>query len=127
MIELAAEQIAAEAGANLLTPGAGAGGTRPARVVIDSREVGGGDLFVGLPGARVDGGEFAAGALAAGAWGVIVTPERAAGLIAGDPRRRPGLRGRRPIAGIAVAGPRLAPGDRLPDWSGSRAPPGRPR
>ena len=85
MIELAAEQIAAEAGANLLTPGAGAGGTRPARVVIDSREVGGGDLFVGLPGARVDGGEFAAGALAAGAWGVIVTPERAAGLIAGDP------------------------------------------
>jgi UDP-N-acetylmuramoyl-tripeptide--D-alanyl-D-alanine ligase len=89
MIELAAEQIAAEAGANLLTPGAGTGGTRPARVVIDSREVGGGDLFVGLPGARVDGGEFAAAALAAGAWGVIVTPERAAELIAvGSPAGR---------------------------------------
>ena len=31
-----------------------------------------GDLFVGLPGERVDGGSFAARALAAGAWGVVV-------------------------------------------------------
>ena len=85
MIELAAEQIAAEAGAQLLTGDADEGGTRPARVVIDSREVGAGDLFVGLPGERVDGGEFAAGALAAGAWGVVVTPARAAELVAGAP------------------------------------------
>jgi UDP-N-acetylmuramoyl-tripeptide--D-alanyl-D-alanine ligase len=32
-------------------------------------------LFVGLPGANVDGGSFAAEALAAGAWGVLVGPE----------------------------------------------------
>jgi glutamine amidotransferase len=32
----------------------------PSRVVIDSREVRPGDLFVGLPGRRHDGGEFAA-------------------------------------------------------------------
>jgi UDP-N-acetylmuramoyl-tripeptide--D-alanyl-D-alanine ligase len=49
----------------------------PDRVVIDSREAGPGALFVGLPGANVDGGEFAAAALAAGAWGVMVAPEHA--------------------------------------------------
>ncbi|MEA2250461.1 MAG: UDP-N-acetylmuramoyl-tripeptide--D-alanyl-D-alanine ligase, partial [Solirubrobacteraceae bacterium] len=36
-----------------------------------------GDLFVGLPGERVDGGRFAVQALAAGAWGVLVAPEHA--------------------------------------------------
>ena len=41
-------------------------------MVIDSREVGPGDLFVGLPGRALDGGRFAAQALAAGAWGVLV-------------------------------------------------------
>ena len=45
--------------------------------MIDSRAVGPGDLFVGLPGERVDGGAFAAAALEAGAWGVLVAPERA--------------------------------------------------
>jgi UDP-N-acetylmuramoyl-tripeptide--D-alanyl-D-alanine ligase len=49
----------------------------PLRVTIDSRGVGPGDLFVGLPGARVDGGRYAEQALAAGAWGVLVAPERA--------------------------------------------------
>ena len=44
-------------------------------MVIDSRQVQPGDLFIGLPGEQVDGGRFAAGALAAGAWGVLVTPE----------------------------------------------------
>ena len=44
--------------------------------MVDSRLVGPGDLFVGLPGARVDGGEFAATALEAGAWGVLVAPDR---------------------------------------------------
>ena len=34
-----------------------------------------GDLFVGLRGERADGGAFAAQALAAGAWGVLVAPE----------------------------------------------------
>jgi UDP-N-acetylmuramoyl-tripeptide--D-alanyl-D-alanine ligase len=40
--------------------------------VIDSRHAGPGDLFVGLPGERVDGGRFAAEVLGAGAWGVLV-------------------------------------------------------
>jgi UDP-N-acetylmuramoyl-tripeptide--D-alanyl-D-alanine ligase len=55
----------------------------PARVVIDSRAVAPGDLFVGLPGEHVDGGAFAAAALEAGAWGVLVAPERAADLPGG--------------------------------------------
>ena len=37
-----------------------------------------GDLFVGLRGEHHDGGAFATGALAAGAWGVLVGPEHAA-------------------------------------------------
>jgi UDP-N-acetylmuramoyl-tripeptide--D-alanyl-D-alanine ligase len=40
--------------------------------VIDSRHVGPGELFIGLPGERVDGGRFAADVLGAGAWGVLV-------------------------------------------------------
>ena len=44
------------------------------RVVIDSREVREGDLFVGLPGERFDGGEFGAAALRQGAWGILVRP-----------------------------------------------------
>jgi UDP-N-acetylmuramoyl-tripeptide--D-alanyl-D-alanine ligase len=84
-----AERIAAAAGAELVRAGPGG----PERVVIDSREAGPGDLFVGLTGSRADGGEFAAAALAAGAWGVLVTPARAARLeggavlAGGDPLR----------------------------------------
>jgi UDP-N-acetylmuramoyl-tripeptide--D-alanyl-D-alanine ligase len=69
------ERIAAEAGAELAR--GGAGGEGPRRAVIDSRDVGPGDLFVGLPGTRVDGGRFAAQALEAGAWGVLVASGRA--------------------------------------------------
>ena len=57
-----------------------ADGTGPEVVTIDSRSVGPGALFVGLPGANVDGGRFAAAALDAGAWGVLVTPQHAASL-----------------------------------------------
>jgi UDP-N-acetylmuramoyl-tripeptide--D-alanyl-D-alanine ligase len=49
----------------------------PDRVTIDSRAAGPGALFVGLPGANVDGGAFAAAALQAGAWGVLTTLEHA--------------------------------------------------
>ena len=42
------------------------------RAVIDSRLVEPGDLFVGLPGERVDGAEFAADAVRRGASGVLV-------------------------------------------------------
>ena len=48
--------------------------------MVDSRELCEGDLFVGLRGARADGGDFAKAALEAGAWGVVVREERAAGL-----------------------------------------------
>ena len=61
------------------------GGTGyPERAVADSRETRPGDLFFGLRGERTDGGEFAAGALEAGAWGAVVTPERARALAGGD-------------------------------------------
>src|SRR4051794_27412309 len=69
------EAVARAAGARLVAPAPHAAG--PARVVIDSREVGTGDLFVGLAGGNVDGGRFAPQALAAGAWGVLVEPGHA--------------------------------------------------
>jgi UDP-N-acetylmuramoyl-tripeptide--D-alanyl-D-alanine ligase len=62
-----------------------ASGTGPARVVIDSREVRDGDLFVGLPGSRSDGGDHAPEALARGAWGVLVAPESARAALAAQP------------------------------------------
>jgi UDP-N-acetylmuramoyl-tripeptide--D-alanyl-D-alanine ligase len=65
-------RIATAAEARLRAPGAP--GTGPARVVIDSRSTRAGDLFVGICGERVDGGAYAAAALAAGAWGVLVEP-----------------------------------------------------
>ena len=71
--------IADAAGARLVHSAEGA----PQRVVIDSRDVGPGDLFVGLAGSRSDGGQFAAGALEAGAWGVLVGESWAAGLSGG--------------------------------------------
>lgn len=72
------EQIAEAAGALLIgPPGGSVYRDGPDRVVIDSREAGPGALFVGLPGEHVDGGAFAAQALANGAWGVLVTPEHA--------------------------------------------------
>jgi UDP-N-acetylmuramoyl-tripeptide--D-alanyl-D-alanine ligase len=74
--------VAEAAGAELRSGTAEAG---PARAVIDSRSVQPGDLFVGLPGERVDGGAFARVALAAGAWGVLVAPQHADGLEAAGP------------------------------------------
>jgi UDP-N-acetylmuramoyl-tripeptide--D-alanyl-D-alanine ligase len=69
------DRVAQAAGARLVAPAPHASG--PARVVIDSRAVGAGDLFVGLTGGNVDGGRFAPQALASGAWGVLVGPEHA--------------------------------------------------
>jgi UDP-N-acetylmuramoyl-tripeptide--D-alanyl-D-alanine ligase len=51
---------------------------------VDSREVQSGELFVGLPGEHADGGEFAAGALAAGAWGALVAEDRGEQLARSD-------------------------------------------
>jgi len=69
------EQVARAAGARLVAPAPTA--TGPERVVIDSREAGSGALFVGLRGESLDGGRFAPQALAAGAWGVLTTPQHA--------------------------------------------------
>ena len=68
MITLDGERLAAAAGAEVLAHG-GDGG--PRRAEIDSRQVGEGDLFVGLQGENADGGQFAKAAVEAGAWGVI--------------------------------------------------------
>jgi UDP-N-acetylmuramoyl-tripeptide--D-alanyl-D-alanine ligase len=75
MKDWAPAQIAEAAGARLVQPAPDPSG--PRRITIDSRDVRAGDLFVGLPGDRVDGGGFAAQALAAGAWGVLVAPDHA--------------------------------------------------
>jgi len=80
MIELSPERIAEGAGATIAAAGQGG---RPERAVIDSREVGEGDLFFALQGERADGGEFATQALDAGAWGVVVDHARAR-LLTGD-------------------------------------------
>ncbi len=69
------ERIAEAAGARLLGPPPTAAG--PEWVTIDSRDAGPGALFVGLRGEHADGGAFAANALAAGAWGVLVAPDHA--------------------------------------------------
>jgi UDP-N-acetylmuramoyl-tripeptide--D-alanyl-D-alanine ligase len=66
------ERLASAAGAEVLASG-GEGG--PVRAVIDSRDVREGDLFVGLPGERLDGGEFGAEALRRGAWGILVATQ----------------------------------------------------
>jgi UDP-N-acetylmuramoyl-tripeptide--D-alanyl-D-alanine ligase len=78
-----AEQVAEAAGARLIAPAPAR--TGPEGVTIDSRAVGAGELFVGLPGERADGGRFAPQALAAGAWGVLVAPEHADAARCGKP------------------------------------------
>ncbi len=79
MIELSPKAIADAAGAEVVREGSH---DRPSGAAIDSRGAGSGELFFGLPGERVDGGEFAASALEAGAWGAVVTPERARAIAA---------------------------------------------
>jgi UDP-N-acetylmuramoyl-tripeptide--D-alanyl-D-alanine ligase len=65
---IAGDRVAAATGAELLARGA-EGGMR--RAVISSSDVQPGDLFFGLPGSRLDGGQFALDAVRAGAWGVV--------------------------------------------------------
>ena len=80
-MRLGAEQIAAACGAEIVARGeVGA----PTRATIGSGETGPGDLFFGLPGERVNGGEFAPAAIEAGAWGVVIDPETAAKLTGDD-------------------------------------------
>jgi UDP-N-acetylmuramoyl-tripeptide--D-alanyl-D-alanine ligase len=76
-VNLTPELIAATIGAEVVTKGAPGS---PERAVIGSAEAGAGDLFFGLRGERVDGGEFAAAAIGSGAWGAVVTAKHAADL-----------------------------------------------
>jgi UDP-N-acetylmuramoyl-tripeptide--D-alanyl-D-alanine ligase len=68
-VNLTPGQIAEAMGAEIVARGEPGS---PQRGTIDSSEAGPGDLFFGLRGERVDGGEFASAALEAGAWGVVV-------------------------------------------------------
>jgi len=76
-VNLEPERIAAVIGAEVVSRG---GADAPLRAIIDSGEAGEGDLFFGLRGENVDGGEFAGAAIAAGAWGVVASPRWASGL-----------------------------------------------
>lgn len=78
-MRLRGAEIAAATGARALAEGSSA---PPARAVIDSAAAGPGDLFFGLRGENRDGGEFAAAAIEAGAWGVVVGPGHAERLVA---------------------------------------------
>jgi UDP-N-acetylmuramoyl-tripeptide--D-alanyl-D-alanine ligase len=78
-----ANRVAEAAGATLLAAGDGPG---PAGASVDTRTLKPGELFVGLPGTREDGGSHAARALHDGAWGVLVSPPHAeVALGAGKP------------------------------------------
>jgi UDP-N-acetylmuramoyl-tripeptide--D-alanyl-D-alanine ligase len=84
VIDRTAQWIADAAGGELTAGEPDAPG--PVQAVIDTREAQAGDLFVGLPGASADGGDYAPAALEAGAWGALVAPahaERAAAATAG--------------------------------------------
>jgi UDP-N-acetylmuramoyl-tripeptide--D-alanyl-D-alanine ligase len=97
----AAERVAEAAGASIVGDAPRQSVEGAHRAVIDSRVVGRDDLFVGLRGQRVDGGEHAAEALHAGAWGVLVGPEHAAAA-ASAARDGPGviLAHEDPLAGL---------------------------
>ena len=80
MIAFSPTQIARAARAELVAgpPEPAGPDDTPGRAVVDSRQAGPGDLFVGLAGEHADGGEFAAAAIEVGAWGAIVTHAHAA-------------------------------------------------
>ncbi len=89
-----ARRVADAAGARLLTdprrgasasgqPAGPTGSTGPLGASVDSRTLRPGELFVGLRGERTDGGAHAAQALAAGAWGVLVSDEHARAVSGG--------------------------------------------
>ena len=77
-----AADVAANAGGKIVAGNSAA--SAPAAITIDSRAIEPGALFVGLTGSVHDGGEFAAAALASGAWGVIVSDQHAAALDCDD-------------------------------------------
>jgi UDP-N-acetylmuramoyl-tripeptide--D-alanyl-D-alanine ligase len=69
-MNLSPAQIAAALGAEVAAEGSA---EPPRRATINSADASPGDLFFGLRGEKRDGGEFAAAAVEAGAWGVVVS------------------------------------------------------
>ncbi|MFZ0160123.1 MAG: Mur ligase domain-containing protein, partial [Kineosporiaceae bacterium] len=74
MIRLSLDEVAAATGARL-AGGAAAGAVVEGPVVIDSRIVTPGALFVAFAGERVDGHDYAAAAVGAGAVAVLAARE----------------------------------------------------
>jgi UDP-N-acetylmuramoyl-tripeptide--D-alanyl-D-alanine ligase len=98
VIALTLAEVAAAVGGELAGDGAA---VVTGTVLVDSRAVGAGDLFVALPGERVDGADFVPAAAAAGAAGALTTrpdpglpcvvvadPVQALGRLAAEVHRR---------------------------------------
>src|SRR4051794_28308126 len=98
MIELTVAEVAEAVGGELTGNGAA---VVSGAVLVDSRALGAGDLFVALPGERVDGADFVPAAAAAGAAAALTTrpdpalpcvvvsdPVQALGRLAGAVHRR---------------------------------------
>jgi UDP-N-acetylmuramoyl-tripeptide--D-alanyl-D-alanine ligase len=105
MIPLTLAEIAAAAGGRLHRAGGGERVT--GSVEFDSREITAGGLFVAMPGERVDGHDFAAKAVAAGAVGVLAARAVDAPAVIVPPvsdahRRSVALAGDRDGSGAAV-------------------------
>jgi UDP-N-acetylmuramoyl-tripeptide--D-alanyl-D-alanine ligase len=95
-------EIAAALGAEVVAEGSP---EPPRRATINSAETGSGDLFFGLRGEQRDGAEFAAAAIEAGAWGVVVGPSFKTRFSSHSERKRVLTRGG---AWVFVAGDPLA-------------------
>lgn len=77
MIALSPDRMAEVMGARIASSGEAG---FPSLAVIDSRAVEGRELFFGLEGESLDGGQFALAAIENGAWGVVVGSDAWAGL-----------------------------------------------
>jgi UDP-N-acetylmuramoyl-tripeptide--D-alanyl-D-alanine ligase len=89
VIRLTPAQIAEAAEARIVAGATApdAADDAPLRASIDSRAVAPGELFLGLHGERADGGRFASQAIAAGAWGAVVSPAHTPSAVtAAEPR-----------------------------------------
>lgn len=85
MIERKLTELAAETGGSLRASGAES--ERAHAVVVDSRTITGGELFVCVAGERTDGHDHAAAALAAGAAGILADNPARAEASGADPAR----------------------------------------
>ncbi len=103
MIRLTPGQIAHAGGGRLVAgPEPAAVDDVPVRAVVDSRALQPGDLFVGLAGEHMDGGRFAAKAIAQGAWGAVVaSPHVPDAVVAAEERGARVIEAADPLAALA--------------------------